>query len=142
MEQIQLTIPQFHSVTRSYSKKVNLKLYVPDHDFETVDFFASHNEQIPSGSSVEEISKLSQSLYELAKSDVESAIKTYLETLLTPKSDGLSQDDLDAVSPFVKIISTGGSREEFEAEVVKNKNKLSDKQLDFLRSFLKTVKNE
>ncbi len=83
---MQLTVPQFHSVTRSFTQKVNLKNYVEGHDYEMVDLFSSHSEAIPvEEANASTIKVLSDKLYSLAKADVEQGIKDYITRLQEPK---------------------------------------------------------
>lgn len=135
MEQITLAI------TRSYSHKLVPENHgIEGHRFAPLDFFASYGTEIPTDSAPEFIRSESDRLYNLAKNDVERAIKETLEQLKNP-ANSLSGDQLKALSEIVQAWSSGVSKEEFTAMVNKIKDKLDDKQMGFLRN-LYSVKYE
>ena len=59
------------SVSRSFERKIQIVQYEP------ASFFASYTEEMDKDTDSETIKRISQMLYELAKSDVEQAIEDY-----------------------------------------------------------------
>src|SRR3990167_3768333 len=105
MENINLVIPQFHNVTRSSTQKINLKNYVPGHDYEMVDFFSSQSEAIPlEQATPEKITEVSERLYQTAKKEVENAVSEYINTL-RGESDSPTQLSADELAPIADIIA-------------------------------------
>lgn len=132
---------KYINVVRSYSHKLVPENHgIDGHRFAPLDFFASYGGEMPVESSEEDLKTFSNRLYELAKSDVENAIKATLSELSSPKSDSLSVEDLTTCAKYIKIATNGGSGEEFEKAVAADKDKLSDKAKDFLRDYLKMLR--
>ncbi len=103
--QIQLNIPQFHSVARSFTQKINLKNYVSGHDYEMVDFFASHNEAIPvEEATPEKIAEVSERLYKTARKEIESSIEAYLLEL-REDSDMPAELSVSELTPIADLIA-------------------------------------
>lgn len=126
-----LIVPQFHSITRSFSRKVQIK------QFEPMDLFSSHNENIPlEQATPDKIAEVSARLYSLAKQDVERDIKDYMNT---PAEDALTAEDLDGVSTFIKMLVAGKNKDEINTAIVGVKDKLNEKQLSFLRNLIKVL---
>lgn len=139
MEKIVLEVPSFHSVTRSYSKKINLSNYVPGRDYESADLFSSHNEQLPVGAKQEEIDALSQKLFEMAQKDVEDTATIIINKL--KKAAGmaveLTEKEYEQIKDLTEMLETAVSAEDVEkvVSVIKErKPSLNEGQLDFLRS--------
>lgn len=129
--EIKLIIPSFHSITRSFSRKIQIK------QFEPMDLFSSHNEQIPmEDATPEKIAEISDRLYNLAKEDVERDIKKYLSE---PTKDSMDSEDLDKIAIFVAMFKDGKNKEELNSAIVSVKDKLNDKQLEFLRNLVKLL---
>lgn len=125
MNEIKLNIPQYISITRSFSRKVQVKQYEP------ADFFASYGEQVPiEEATPEKLKEVSDRLYSLAKNDVEKEIENY------SKTTSLSQEELDSIATFAKLIISG-KKEEAEKLIGEWKDKLNEKQLNFLRNLFK-----
>jgi len=73
---------KYISVTRSYSRKIQLDNYgIPGHKYEPVDFFASYGREVPDETSSKDLQVVSEALYAMAKLDVENAITLYLNEL-------------------------------------------------------------
>ena len=82
-------------ITRSFSQKLNLGNY------QTADFFACYEEErevdYKDEGTIIQIKTVSNGLYELAKADVEEAIKTFKEELELKKKE---EKKLDKGLPF------------------------------------------
>lgn len=130
--ELQLKIPTFHSVTRSFSRKIQVK------QFEPMDVFSSHGMQIPEEEATpEKIGEVSAQLFNLAKQDVEKDIENYLNS---PKEGSLTEEDLKTASKYIKTYTNGGSLDDFSKQVTDDKEKLNDKVLEFLRNFRDAIK--
>ena len=80
---IDLNVPQFHKITRSFSRTIQVNQYEP------CQVFSSHNEEIPiEEATPEKIKEISQHLYDLSVKDVRDGIKQYLEDVGKMKKDG------------------------------------------------------
>ena len=135
-KEIRLIVPQFINVTRSFSHKLVPENYgIEGHRFAPLDFFASYVSQLPIDTPPEVVKEESERLYQIARGDVESAIKRELEMMRNP--DGLSAEELDKVAPFVKLISES-KIDEATSEILKAKDDgyLNEKQLIFLRKLI------
>ena len=141
---IQLVVPQYVNVTRSFSWKLVPENYgIEGHRYAPLDFFASYGDSIPKEEATpEKIAEVSQQLYDMAKHDVEEAISAKLKELTVPKSDGMTTDDLDKVAPFMMMIAGGSTVEEVSEKIVAAKDTMSEKQLDFLRNLIKAKYNK
>ena len=60
-----------YQITRSFARKVNIGNY------QTVDFFASHTQEMPADTADEEKKKISETLFLSAKLEVEAAINDF-----------------------------------------------------------------
>lgn len=129
--EIKLVVQQFHSVTRSFSRKVQIK------QFEPMDLFSSHNENIPlEEATPDKIAEVSARLYSMAKEDVERDIKNYMNA---PADGALTSEDLDGVAVHIKAIASGIPKDDINKAIVAVKDKLNERQLQFLRNVLKTL---
>ena len=63
------------TISRSYARKINRRLY-GGNDFETADFWASYSEVALATTHKKQQQAISALLYDMAKSDVEEAMKT------------------------------------------------------------------
>ncbi len=148
-----LIIPQYISMTSSYSHKLVPENHgIDGHRFAPLDFFQSYNSSVlTTEATPEKLKGESNRLYRLAKEDVENRIAETIEEMRAPKNlidtavpasdaSNLSQEDLDIVAKYIKIVANGGSAEDFEKQVTTDKDKLSVKQKDFLRNYLKTIR--
>jgi hypothetical protein len=136
---LQLEVSAMHSITRSYSKKINLSNYVKSKDYESLDFFSSHNEQVPVGTPQEEIDKLSSRLFELSRLDVEIAATSAINELkkaagLTVEPSGKEREAIADIIAAYEVSITEDDVKKASAMVVARKNKLNEVQLDFLRT--------
>lgn len=128
-----LVVPQFHSVTRSFSRKVQIK------QFEPIDFFASHNESIPMEEATpDKIKEVSERLFQLALQEVEASIKDYQDN--TARANGVtpqvSTKELKEIGKFVADINSADTQEKLDVvkEAIKLvKDNLNETQLEFLR---------
>ena len=128
MQEIKLNIPQFHTVTRSFSKKVQVK------QFEPIEAFSSHSEQIPLNEATsEKIKEVSNKLFQMAQEEVETSCRNKLAEAESLKEVGLSTEELTGISTHIQMINEGASSNELK--VVIEKDKLNDKQVDFLRKY-------
>ena len=126
-----LVVPKFHSITRSFSRKVQIKQYEP------VDFFSSHGEQIPDEEATPElVAEISAKLYKLAKTDVEQDIQNYMNA---PAEGALTAEDLDGVRIFIQMLALGKNKEEINKAIIEVKDKLNEGQLQFCRNIIKTL---
>lgn len=139
---IRLVVPQFHSVTRSFSKKVNLERHVPGFKYEAEDFFASHNESVPvEEATPEKIREVSRGLFALAKADVEESVAERIRELR--KAAGVATQptgaDYDAIKDLIEGIETAASQEDLGAivEKIKAHEDLSEDQKEYLRSIVR-----
>ena len=138
MDKINLVIPQFHTITRSFTQKVNLANHVKERSYESVDFFASHNEAIPlEEADLKKIKEVSDRLYDLAKQDVEEAIENYIRAL---KGEAGVPTDINA-KDLVKIkelvvevddITTKTKLQAAKEKATKLKPDLNENQLNYL----------
>lgn len=113
MDPINLVIPQFHSVARSFTQKVNLKNYVQGHDYEMVDFFSSHSEQIPlEEATKDKIKEISEKLYQLSKQEVEQAVADFISDLrkVSGVTTDLSAAELAPIAQIVAAIENAKSK--------------------------------
>lgn len=140
MEEIKLVVPQFHNITRSYSGKLNLSNYLPGHDYESKDFFASHGESISMEEATpEKIKEVSDKLYKMAKVEVMIAEVDYLNELkraagITVEPTG---DEYKAISDIIVLFESATTSEDVKkaSEMAKErKDKLNDVQLEYLRT--------
>lgn len=69
------------TISRSYSRKINLQNYDPERAYENVDLFASYSIELPVGTSEEEIKKQSDELFNKAKGDVEPIATKLIDNL-------------------------------------------------------------
>ena len=138
--EIKMVIPQYISITRSFSQKVNPDNYGIDGEkYSPRDFFASIGDNIPSEEATpEKISEVSNRLYLLAKNEVEYAVEKYIEELKGSKPHPLSGEELSAISEFVKMIAAGTNMDDVVAKITEVKDKLNEGQLSFLRNLVKT----
>lgn len=141
---MKLVIPQYVSLTSSYSHKLVPENYgIEGHRFAPMDYFQSYNTQIPLEEATPERMKVeSDRLYTLAKNDVESRISATLDELRgnidKPTGDGaMNTNELDGIVDFVKMLSTGVPKDEVSKAVVATKDSLNEKQLAFLRNLIK-----
>ncbi len=148
MGELKLIVPKFVSITRSFAQKVNLANHVKGHDYESVDFFASHNREIPEElATPEETAKVSNELYLAAKAEVERSINDYLRSL---KEDGgevtaPTTEELAAISPFIAEVMAAKTAEAIESvsqKIAAVKETLSGAQLKFLRQLVLKAKNQ
>ena len=129
--EMNLIVQQFHDITRSFSRKVQIK------QFEPMDLFSSHHESIPlEEATPDRIAEVSAKLYNLAKQDVERDIQNYMNA---PTDGAMTAEDLDGVSEFVKMVAGGLKKEDINNKIVEVKGILNDRQLSFLRNILKTL---
>mgnify|MGYP001559380110 CR=1 FL=1 len=140
MEKIQLVVPQFHSITRSYSGKINLSNHVEGHDYESKDFFASHNESIPvEEATPEKIKEVSERLYQMSKAEVEASELVYLNEIkraagMTIEPTG---EEYKAISDIIVAFESSITSEDVKkaSEIAKErKSNLNDVQLEYLRT--------
>lgn len=73
------------TISRSYSRKLNLATYGGP-QYENIDFFSSYSEEVISETSQEELKRISQLLYDMARADVEEEVEKTIKSL-KPKSD-------------------------------------------------------
>ena len=126
---------KYINIVRSFSHKLVPENHgIEGHRFAPLDYFASYGLELPIDTSPEEIQKESNRLFELAKNDVENAIKNKLEELKAPK--GLIQEELDNIASLVKLI-VSGKKLEAEKSVNEIKSSLGEKQLNFLRDLFR-----
>lgn len=130
---ITLITPTFHSITRSFSRKVQIK------QFEPIDFFASHNEAIPMEEATpEKISEVSERLYQICLAEVEVSIKGYQDDMARANgvTPAVSAKELKAIAKFVADINSADSQVAIDSvkEAIKQvKDTLNETQLEFLR---------
>ena len=143
MENITLVPQQYHSITRSFSKKVNLELSVGGkHKYEAEDFFSSHNEAIPlEEATPERVKEISQRLYDLAKEDVEGAVASRVREL--KERDGIAVQpigsDYGAIGGLIEGLEKATTKVEVDAvvELIKAREDLTDTQKEYLRSVVR-----
>ena len=129
--ELNLVVPQFHSITRSFDRKLQVK------QFEPISVFSSHNEQIPiEDATPDRIAEVSARLFYLAKQDVETDINNYLNA---PAEDAFTQADLDKVAPFVKMLALDIPKDDISKKIVEAKEDLSERQKVFLRNLIKCL---
>lgn len=141
-----LVVPKFVSLTRSFSEKVNLANHVKGHDYESVDFFASYNQEVPEKEATsEKLAQVSNELYARAKADVEKAIDNYIREL---KEDGgtttyPTPEELVVLAPFIAELTAGGKAvvDSVSQKIAAIKDTLSDAQVKFLRQMVLRIKN-
>ncbi len=106
--EIKLIVPQTINITRSFSKKVNPSNYnISGHNYESIDFFASYGDQVPGDSTQEQMQKISNELYLLAKSDVEDAASGYIRDLKGTIPMKLTSKDIKEIAPIIQKIVDG-----------------------------------
>jgi len=131
-------------VTRSFTKKVNLGNHDENRQYESVDFFASHNESIPiEEATPEKIKEVSERLYQLAKSEVELAEIEYLNGIKNGKAPILTSNDIAQITDIIILMESAVTTADIQKAVdVINERKgiLNKKQLDYLRSVAKNAK--
>lgn len=143
--EMKLIVPQFHSVTRSFTQKLNLKNYVPGHDYEMVDFFSSQNESIPlEDATPEKIAEVSERLYQLCKKEVEDAVAGYIAQLrgASDMPVELSQAELAQISDIIaeaSAVTTKTKLTAVKAKATERKAQLNKGQLEFLASLFRKV---
>lgn len=142
MEEIKLNIPQFHTVTRSFAKKINLEQHIPGHKYEAEDFFASHNESIPvEEATPEKIKEVSEKLFALAVADVEAAMTARIRTLRAEQGISVEPtgDELAQVSNFIDLIEKAKKVADLEDVVaqIKEEDWLNEIQKEYLRSIMR-----
>ena len=132
---------KYISITRSYSHKLVPENHgIKGHRFAPLDFFASYHIDVPVDAKQEEIQTASDKMYELAKADVERAIADTIKELEATEDDGLTQDELDQVAPFIKVMTDDKVEDPvgtFKMMVANAKDDLNDKQLEWLRKYLR-----
>ena len=123
------------NITRSYSRKL-----VPEnHDvngyrFAPFDFFMAYGEELLAKEATpEKVKELSEKLHKQAHDDVERAYSNKLNELRSLKEVGLNTEELTGISTHIQMINAGASSNELK--VVIEKDKLNDKQVDFLRKY-------
>ena len=142
MDKIELVTQQLHSITRSYAKKINLSNYVPDKQYESLDLFSSHNEQLPQSATQEEITALSDRLFNMAKAEVEARATEVINEL--KRAAGITIEPTGAeyaqVADIITMLESAVVSENIKSavELVKErKDTLNEVQLEFLRSVVR-----
>lgn len=132
---------KYHSVTRSFTQKVNPKNNnIPGKDYESVDFFASHSEQIPLDiATPEKIAEVSERLYQTAKAEVEAAVDNYIRSLqmdagIVVQPNGKEYAQVKDLIIKFETAETKAQVDEATKEVQDMKGQLNDIQLNYLRS--------
>lgn len=146
MSDLNLVVPKFISISRSFSQKVNLANHVKGHDYESTDFFASYNQEISEADATPEaLAKVSAELYNRAKADVERAIDNYIREL---KEDGgtvtyPTPAELVVLAPFISELTAGGKDvvDAVSQKIASVKDQLSDSQVKFMRQMVLKIKN-
>jgi hypothetical protein len=145
MDKIQMIIPQFHTVTRSFSKKVNLERHVPGFKYEAEDFFASHGESIPvEEATPEKVREVSSRLYDTAKTDVETDVASRINELR--KAAGIATiptgQEFDVIKDLIGGIENSKNAADIEAviELIKTREGLTEEQKEYLRSAVRKAK--
>ena len=144
--EIKLVMPQFISMTSSFSHKLVPENHgIEGHRFAPLDFFQSYNTQVSTEEATpERLKEESDKMYRLAKADVENRIaetvKEMRVALETPIGDNaLTSEDLVGVAPFVKQLANGLTKDKINNGIVEVKGSLNDRQLVFLRNLIKTL---
>ncbi len=128
------------NIVRSYSHKLVPENHaIEGHRFAPLDFFASYGEHLPSDSSDEDIRKMSDRLYGLAKGDVERAIQETLIELrreaglpTMPTSDELR--DMKKLIEGIEKAENKGQLEDVKEAIKSQVDDLNETQLEYLRN--------
>lgn len=137
-----MIVPQMVSITRSFTKKINLANYVEGRQYESVDVFSSHNETIPLDEATpEKQNEVSNRLYEMAKADVERSITDYINSLKVEDGEYVapSAKELADIADLIKGLVDG--KESSADDINARKDALSESQLKFLRTLALSIKN-
>lgn len=140
MEKLQLVVPQFYRITRSFSKKVQVKQYEP------IDLFASHNFEIPEEEATpEKIAEVSSLLYKRCMEEIERDTANYIREAQLANGEVVlpTSNDILGIASIVKELSDGGKTkvEAISAKIAKVKDTLNESQLAFLRQLVIHIKN-
>ena len=145
-EEIIIKNLQVVSITRSFTKKINLAHYIEGAQYESEDFFSSHNETIAlSEATPEKQNEVSNPLFEMSKMDVERAIADRIRELKIEDGQFVapSAKELAEIADLVKEFVDGGVEkiDEVGEKVNTRKDSLSESQIGFLRTLALSIKN-
>lgn len=144
--QIQLVVPQFHGVVRSFSKKAMLEYILNgQRKYESEDFHSTHKEDIPLAEATpEKIGEVSARLFALCVMDVETDIS--IRTRKLREAAGLSVQPLGKeyleLKDIIDRIEKAAKKEEVDAVVEQIKQMdsallLNDVQKEYLRGIVR-----
>lgn len=134
-------VPQvFHTVARSFSRKVQVK------QFEPFEAFSSHSESIPLEEATQiKIQETSNRLYELAKNDCEKDIANYLREAALANGQAVLPNaaEIVQIAHFIKDLAEGGKEnvDSVAQKIALQKDTLTETQLTFLRQLALHLKN-
>lgn len=137
---IKLNIPQYHVVSRSFSRKIQIE------NFEPAEAFSSHGEQIPlEEATPEKIKEVSERLFGLCKVDVARDLAIAVREAQIEKGESVVPTALEiaGIAEFIKELSDGGKDgvETVSKKIASKKDTMSEIQLAFLRQLALAIKN-
>lgn len=66
------------TISRGFTRKVNLGNYIKTKPFESADFFANYSEELPADTPEKQLKAHSEELYAKAREDVENSVAAFL----------------------------------------------------------------
>jgi len=137
-------------VTRSYSRKLNLKDY-GGNQFETADFFGSRTaREVPP----EEVAAISQALYDMVVNDVETSVKKFTDLLTERVSEAnvkpekeekkprITKQEMVGIKDIVQDLLNAKTKDDVLSvgEKIKAKSEsLTESQIKYLREIYKDL---
>lgn len=107
------------TISRGYTRKINLGNYIKTKPYESVDFFANYAQEFPADTPVSNLKARSEELYSRAKVDVEDAVASYLmEEINNLPRKGVIKDKTPAKYEFESDLQVELEESEADKDVI------------------------